>query len=235
MTYVSHSDTWCRFKTWDAAALRVARRKENPRRWTSPMTTIARRDGIEALTTCMSDDPTRYRHVQHLFSPPPDDPFWYRVRDFLKRHLSTIISHPVCAFFFAGALGCILGVWFSNGDWFVTVPVLTLGWIFAALGWWWAPTLSPRAKLIWILICAFPLAIEASVLRWHIAPGNIPALDAGANIRFVPVPPTKLNDGLFAFPIEIRSSGEQPVLNYSYGPSGGYLECASHNFLKNPE
>jgi hypothetical protein len=136
------------------------------------------------------------------------------VAQFFRHHLDKIVSNAACAFFFAGALACILGVWFSSGEMFITVPVLTLGWIFSALGWWWTPHLSARAKTIWILCSAAPLILEGYLLHEHALSGA--PIAAGANIRFAVEAPRQLLNGRFAFPIQIIGISEEATLNYSY-------------------
>jgi len=101
---------------------------------------------------------------QFMVPLPPDHG---RARAFFQRHLNGIISHPVCAFFFALYIACLLGVWFSSSEMFIILPVLALGWGFAAIGWWWAPNLSAAARIIWIIVSAIPLSGEGYVLYWH--------------------------------------------------------------------
>jgi hypothetical protein len=50
------------------------------------------------------------------------------------------------------------------------LPVLVLGWVFAAVGWWWAPSLSMKARIAWIVISAAPIAVEGYILQWHFRP-----------------------------------------------------------------
>jgi hypothetical protein len=161
----------------------------------------------------MLNIPTKRRSKQR-FIPPPEEPFLFRVGAFFKRHLNNIISHPVCAFFFAAAVACVVGVWLSTGELFAIVPVLALGWLCAALGWWWAPNLSSKVKVIWIILTAFPMLAEGYVLRSHLASG-VGGIEGGASVRITVVPPRKLNDG-YAFPVAVQNTGKQSVLNYSY-------------------
>jgi hypothetical protein len=186
----------------------------------------------------MSEIPTEYRAVQILIPPPPDDPFWRRVRDFFKRHLNSIISHPVCAFFFAGAVACVLGVWLSNGDLFAMIPVLALGWIFAALGWWWAPNLSLPVRIIWIVVSAFPLSGEGYIVYWHFHDTEKPPqLFEGASVNFSIPPVEKMPDGSNILQIRVTNSGDTPMLNFSYhyaqSFSGRLLTVVEENDLFN--
>jgi hypothetical protein len=104
---------------------------------------------------------------QTMVPLPPDHG---RVRAFFQRHTDGIISHPVCAFFFALTAACCLGAWFSSGEMFMVAPILALGWIFAAVGWWWAPGLSKYAKIVCIIVSVLPLIAEGAILHWHFAP-----------------------------------------------------------------
>jgi len=48
----------------------------------------------------------------------------------------------------------------------VLVPILALGWVLAAIGWWWAPSLSSSARIALILISGFALALEGVAARY---------------------------------------------------------------------
>lgn len=102
---------------------------------------------------------------QFMIPLPPDHG---RIRIFFHRHTQTIISHPVCAWFFAGCIACCLGVWFSSGEMFIVVPVLILGWVFASIAWWWAPNLSTLAKICLVAFSAIPLFAEGVILYRHV-------------------------------------------------------------------
>jgi hypothetical protein len=104
---------------------------------------------------------------QTMFPLPPDHGRW---SGFFRRHTNTIMSHPVCAWFFAGCVACILGAWFSGGEMFIMIPALILGWFFASVAWWWAPSLSKPAKVTWIFLSAAPLFAEGVILHWHFLP-----------------------------------------------------------------
>lgn len=104
---------------------------------------------------------------QSMVPLPPDHG---RVRAFFQHHTHGIISHPVCAFFLALTAACCLGAWFSSGEMFVVTPILALGWIFAAVAWWWAPSLSKFAKIAWIIVSVLPLIAEGAILHWHFQP-----------------------------------------------------------------
>jgi len=99
-----------------------------------------------------------------MVDPQPDHA---PIRAFFKRHLIAIVTHPVCAFFLALAIAAFLGVWFSSGELFLIVPVLALGWIFAAIGWWWAPNLTTAAKIGWIIFSTLLFAGEGYVLHLY--------------------------------------------------------------------
>jgi hypothetical protein len=107
---------------------------------------------------------------QTMVPLPPDHG---RIRAFFHRHTDTIMSHPVCAWFFAGFIACVLGAWFSSGEMFIVIPVLILGWIFASVAWWWAPSLSRPAKFVWIVVSAAPLLAEGAILRGHFHPAEV--------------------------------------------------------------
>jgi hypothetical protein len=114
----------------------------------------------------MSDDGNYY------FPEPPDDPLWAQILSFFARHTLAIATQPVCAIFFTLAIGAMFAAWFSNGEITFIVPALLLGWIFAAIGWWWAPNLSTAARVIWIVISGAPFIGETLFLHWHYHGGS---------------------------------------------------------------
>jgi hypothetical protein len=116
---------------------------------------------------------------QVQFPSPPDHG---RTQAFFRRHTNTIISHPVCAFFFGAFLACCLGAWFSGGEMFIMIPALILGGICASVAWWWAPGLSRWAKIGWIVVSAAPLFAEGAILHWHFQPAGISAKDSKAQV-----------------------------------------------------
>jgi hypothetical protein len=120
----------------------------------------------------MSENPDE-APSEHLIQPPPDPAVTIRVRAFLHRHYNSITAHPGCAFAFAAALACVLGVWLSNGDLFAVIPVLTIGFFFSALGWCYAPNLSLRAKTIWIVVSALVIAGEGYIVYRHFHPAKM--------------------------------------------------------------
>ena len=49
----------------------------------------------------------------------------------------------------------------------LVVPALGAGWVFSAIGWCWAPLLSARSRLFWILISFFLFVVEGLWLNSH--------------------------------------------------------------------
>lgn len=74
-------------------------------------------------------------------------------RLFIQQHIR-LVENGVCGFFFSTALACALAVWFSGHDMRLIIPVLVLGWCLAAVGWWWAPNLSQKGRILWLVISA---------------------------------------------------------------------------------
>ena len=113
--------------------------------------------------TGMSEDPEPRLGMSSIPTSTRD-----RILTFIQRHIS-LVGNGVCGFFFAAAFGCFLAVWFAGADMWLTVPVLSLGWVFAGIGWWSASNLSQTARTSWIAISAAVFLVEWGLLKIHLA------------------------------------------------------------------
>ena len=93
-------------------------------------------------------------------------------RTFFAQKLHVIAAHPVCAFFFGLSCAALFGIWLSNGDLFVMIPIAVSGWIFATVGWYWAPGLTKLARAVWMVISAMVFIAATAAPYLHAHPGH---------------------------------------------------------------
>jgi hypothetical protein len=101
---------------------------------------------------------------------------------FLSAHI-TAVNNAVCGFFLAVAFACALGSWFGGGDMDLIVPALGIGFIFATIGWSFAPNLSRRTRIIWVMISGCLFVMEGVALQHHfhaVKEANEPQTDTPA-------------------------------------------------------
>jgi hypothetical protein len=100
-------------------------------------------------------------YASEFLPPPPDDPFFYRVRDFLRRNVQFVRAAE-----FAIAVAFAGGAWYAGTDMFIVVPGLVFAWIFATAGLI-ASNLSLRATALWSVTIFVILGSEGAVLYLH--------------------------------------------------------------------
>jgi len=107
---------------------------------------------------------------QTVFSPPPADPFWSRVRSFFRRQIAVIRLAE-----FGVALAFAIGAWFAGGEMFLAIPAIVFAWGAAFIGLL-ASNLRGRYVALWAIIIAGALIAEGSVLYWHFHEAHARAL-----------------------------------------------------------
>lgn len=125
-----------------------------------------------------------------------------RIISFLHRHISTF-HHPVCAGAFSLSVCAAISAWFGGGDMTLIDPVLGAAFIFAALGWVYAPGLSLTSKFIWVILSAGVFTAEWYGLfrHFHGTPISPPVISIDCGPTNLPnkSPPNGLNYIDFVF------------------------------------
>jgi hypothetical protein len=161
--------------------------------------------------------------------PPPDPPTAWRQKIVSLLHSHIILADtPVCAWFFAGSLACVLAACALGGDMILAPLLLLLGWIFVTVGWTYAPNLSRAAKAVWITASAFVfIAIGYGLYRHFQKPSESQQQIAAKPLPSLPPEQTDLNVFVNCEPSLLPSTGPPQMIRTlemnpvpePYGPS----------------